>query len=69
MNQYEPNLATIILRVSSLRFVSDRYDVPVDQPIWLPFLKVEHRDKINKKNQLKNPEVELLPNFIEIIHL
>jgi hypothetical protein len=55
MNQYEPNLATIILRVSSLRFVSDRYDVPVDQPIWLPFLKVEHRDKINKTMELRNP--------------
>jgi hypothetical protein len=31
-------------------------DVPADQPTWLLLLKVEHRDKINKKNQLKNPE-------------
>ena len=53
LNQFEPSLPTIILRVSSLQIVSD---VPADQPTWLPLLKVEHRGKINKKNQLKNPE-------------
>jgi hypothetical protein len=52
--------------VSSLKKNSD---VPADQPTWLPLLKVEHMGKINKKIKLKNPEVELLPNFIEIIHL
>ena len=50
LNQFEPNLATIILSMSSLKIVSD---VPADQPL----LKVEHRGKINKKKiQLKNPE-------------
>ena len=47
LNQFEPNVATIILRVSSLKFVCD---VPADLPTWLPLLKVEHRGKINKKN-------------------
>ena len=51
LNQFRPNLATITLRVSSLKIVSD---VPADQR--LPLLKVEHRGKINKKNQWKNPE-------------
>ena len=46
----ELNLATIILRVSSLKIVSD---VPADQPTWLPLLKVEHRGKINKTNSIK----------------
>jgi len=39
--------------VSSLKIVSN---VPADQSTWLPLLKVEHRGKINKKIQLKNPE-------------
>jgi hypothetical protein len=50
LNQFEPNLATIILSVSSLKFVSD---MPADQPPWLPLLKVEHRGKINKQNSIK----------------
>jgi hypothetical protein len=53
LNQFEPNLTTIILRMSSLKIVSD---VPADQRTWLPLLKVKHRGKINKKIQLKNPE-------------
>jgi hypothetical protein len=48
LNQFEPNLATIILRVSTLKKNSD---VPVDQPIWLPLIKVYHMGKINKKNE------------------
>ena len=70
LNQFEPNVTTIILRVSSLKFVSD---VPADLPTWLPLLKVEHRDKINKKIKLKNlknyVKVQLLPNFVEMLHL
>jgi hypothetical protein len=50
---FSPNLAKIILRVSSLKIVSD---VPADQPTWLPLLKVEHRGKINNKIQLRNLE-------------
>jgi hypothetical protein len=34
----------IILRVSTLKKNSD---VPVDQPTWLPLLKVEHMGKFN----------------------
>jgi hypothetical protein len=56
--------------VSNLEIVSD---VPADKVTWLPLLKVEHRGKTNKKNQLKNLsklcEVQLLPNFVEMIHL
>ena len=40
-------MATIILRVSSLKVVSD---VSADQPTWLSLLKVEHRGKIYKQN-------------------
>jgi len=39
--------------VSSLKKNSD---VPANQPTWLSLLKVEHKGKINKKIQLKNPE-------------
>jgi len=46
-------LGTIILSVSSLKFVSG---VPADQPTWLPSLKVEHMGKIKSKIQLKNSE-------------
>ena len=53
LNQFEPNLTTIILRMSSLKIVSD---VPADQRTWLQLLKVKHRGKINTKIQLKNPE-------------
>jgi hypothetical protein len=54
LNQFEPNLATIILRVSSLKIISD---VLADQPTWLPLLKVEHRGKINKKKSIMMNEV------------
>ena len=50
LNQFEPNLTTIILRMSSLKIVSD---VPADLRTWLPLLKVKHRGKINKKNPEK----------------
>jgi hypothetical protein len=42
--------------VSSLKVVSD---VSADQPTWLSLLKVEHRGKINKKIQLKIPEIAI----------
>jgi hypothetical protein len=50
LNQFEPNLDTIIMRVSSLKFVSG---VLSDQPTWLSLLKVEHRGKINNKLEKK----------------
>jgi hypothetical protein len=50
LNQFEPNLATIILRVFRLKIVTG---VPADQPTWLLLLKVEHRGKINKKKSIK----------------
>ena len=31
-------------------------DDPVDQPSWPPYLLIEHRGKINKKINKKNPE-------------
>ena len=46
LNQFEPHLDTIIIRVSCLKNVSD---VPSDEPTWLSLLKIEHRGKINKK--------------------
>ena len=51
----ETNLATIILRVSTFKIISD---VPTDQPTWPPLLKIEHRvksTKIELKKTLKNP--------------
>ena len=54
LNQFEPNLTTINLRVSSLKIVSD---VPADQRTWLSLLKVEHGGNTNKKIQLKHPAI------------
>ena len=42
LGQIEPNLATIIIGVSSLKIVSGD---PANQPRWPPWLKIEHRGK------------------------
>ena len=46
----EPSLATIILRVSSLKNMSS---VPVDQPTWLLLKKKGDMCKIKKKFKKK----------------
>ena len=43
LGQIKPNLATIIIRVSSLKIVSGD---PAKQPRWPPWLKIEHRGKM-----------------------
>jgi len=46
MGQMEPNLATIILSMSTFKIMSD---VSAVQPTLPPLIKIEHKDKINKK--------------------
>ena len=53
MGQMEPNLATIILSMSTFKIMSD---VSAVQPTLPPLIKIEHKDKINKKAITKNPE-------------
>ena len=43
LGQISPNLATIIIRVSSLKNVSND---PANQLRWPPWLKIEHRGKM-----------------------
>ena len=43
LGQIKANLATIIIGVSSLKIVSSD---PANQPRWPPWLKIEHRGKM-----------------------
>ena len=43
LSQIKPNLATIIIGISSLKSVSGD---PTNQPRWPPWLKIEHRGQM-----------------------
>ena len=48
LSLFKPNLIRIILRGFALKIM---FDDPANPPTWQLLLKIEHRGKINKKNQ------------------